>query len=121
MPQPADEQRVIDAEVAHTAELLRQREERERERAEEHREEEEHWRNEQENQRLGAELGREEAEHDRRDRGTGASAEQLELRERVAALERTVAALVRARQGRAGGGRRRASSDEPTTDVPRVD
>lgn len=96
MSDHAEEQGTIDGEVARAGERIRQQGEREREHAETHREEEEHWRNEQENQRLGAELGREEAEHDRHDRDTGAGAELRELRRRVAALEQTVAELVRA-------------------------
>lgn len=111
MSHPTDEQRMIDAEVAHAAELIREQGEREREHAEGHREEEEHWRNEQENQRLGAEIDREAAEHERQ--GAGAAPEMVELRRRVAALEHTVAELVRARQGRTGRGPAVAPRDDP--------
>ena len=104
MLRPADEQRVIDEEVARSAELLRQWEERERRHAAQLRRDEEHARREAENQRLRAELRREAAEHQRQLWGTSAAAELLDLRKRVAALEQTLAEVSRARHGAAQGG-----------------
>ena len=120
MPRPEDEQRIIDAEVARAAELLRQEDERSRKHAESHRQEEEHRRSEQEHQRLHSEVGREDAEQRRQRQGTSDVAERLDLRRRVAALEQTVAELVRAQQGRAPGRSSHASSDHPSvgTEVP---
>lgn len=117
MVRPDDEQRVIDEEVAQTAELLRQWEERERVRTEDYRLREEQWRDEQENQRLRAEMDREAAEHERQTRSTSATAELLELRQRVAALEQIVAELCRARQGPAP----RRPSHVPSDLAPGVD
>ena len=52
---------------------------------------------EQENQRLRGEVDRQAAEHERRTRSISATAELLELRQRVAALEQIVAELCRVR------------------------